>query len=81
MTRAAIIKGLAIGWECNGVDCDLDDHSCEACIEKQLSDYEMCIKAETIDKCIETLYEVTPNTVDQKLDMIFVNALRQLKVE
>lgn len=32
-----------------------------------------------IDECIDTLYDVTPQTADQKLDMVFVNALEQLK--
>ena len=37
------------------------------------------IRADAIDECIEKLYEVTPQTVDEKLDMVFVNALRELK--
>lgn len=36
-------------------------------------------RANAIDECIEKLYEVTPHTYDQKLDMVFVNALKQLK--
>lgn len=39
------------------------------------------IRSDTIDECIEKLYEVTPQTADQKLDMVFVNALKQLKGE
>ena len=37
------------------------------------------VRADAIDECIEKLYEVTPQTVDEKLDMVFVNALRELK--
>lgn len=37
------------------------------------------IRADAIEECIEKLYEVTPQTADEKLDMVFVNALRELK--
>lgn len=44
-----------------------------------LTEYDKQIREKVIDKCIEKLYEVTPQTVDEKLDMVFVNALRELK--
>lgn len=37
------------------------------------------VRAKAIDECIDTLYEVTPQTIDEKLDMVFVNALKRLK--
>lgn len=37
------------------------------------------IRADVIDECIEKLYEVTPLTFDKKLDMVFVDALIELK--
>lgn len=35
--------------------------------------------ADAIDDALSKLYEVTPQTYDEKLDMVFVNALKQLK--
>lgn len=46
---------------------------------KKLDGHDKQIRAAGIDECIEKLYEVTPQTVDEKLDMVFVNALRELK--
>lgn len=37
------------------------------------------IRRTTIDECIEKLYEMTPYTYEQKLDMIYVDALKQLR--
>lgn len=39
------------------------------------------IRRNTIDECIEKLYEMTPYSHEQRLDMVYVSALKQLKGE
>lgn len=58
-------------------ECDIAD------ITNGINIWEIYLKARanTIDECIETLYDTTPTTVDQTLDMKFVIALRVLKEE
>lgn len=46
---------------------------------KKLDGHDRQIRVNAIDECINKLYEVTPQTYDEKLDMVFVNALEQLK--
>lgn len=57
---------VCVPYGCENFDFDLSKHDAK-------------IRADAIDECIDTLYEVTPQTVDEKLDMVFVNALEQLK--
>lgn len=76
-------------YKCPNCDCliHIEDIRADAERDFQNSDYWndylakviADTKADVIDECIEKLYEVTPQTSDQKLDMIFVNALRGLK--
>lgn len=51
------------------------------CFNLDLKELEQQIRTEVIDKCIDILYEVTPQTIDEKLDMVFINALQDLKEE
>lgn len=59
MTREEIFKGIAIGWDCNGGDCDLE-YGCSECIEKNLTEYEQHIRDEYSKKIkeeIDNLYK------------------------
>ncbi len=56
---------------CDILDCDS--------VAKLQAKFKAKVRADAIDECVEKLFEVTPLTLDKKLDTVFVNALRELK--
>lgn len=66
---------------------NVEDCSQCKCCNDETGDLVLCAlmfgyyqgKLDTVDECIDKLYEVTPQTLDEKLDMVFVHALKELK--